>query len=133
MPKKDGAPGSADARPQEDRRISAGKLKKLMSECRSATADMDELRSGIGGKISAAVEKENLNKKMFGWIRQLDNMTPEKLAANLDDFNHMLDISGLNARAASAPRLRLDAQGEEEEDGEDKVVQHPAAARAAAE
>ena len=53
---------------------------------------------------------------MFGWIRQLDRMSPEKLNDNLADLEYMLDASGLNERAKNAQRLPIEDRGGAEEE-----------------
>lgn len=110
--------GTEAVRPSEvQQKISAPALKKLLKLLEAKQEKIDELTGEIGGEIAKIVEKKNVNKKMLGWIRQLNRMTPEKLADNLDDFNDMLDKSGLNDRAASAQRLPM---GGEESSAEEE-------------
>jgi len=97
------------------KRISPTAIKKLLKDLRSRQDDIDNISGQMGQAVAKATEKVNLNRKMFGWIRQLDRMPPEKLAVNIDDFMHMLDISGLNERAASAQRLPIESQEAEED------------------
>lgn len=105
--------------------ISKSKLLSLISSSRSAKNDVAEISGGLGSEIKEAVEKNHLNRKVFRQIVALDRMEPEKLKRWLEDFEHYLDISGLQARADSAPDLAL---GEE-----DNVKPFPAPTSVAAE
>jgi hypothetical protein len=102
------------------KRINAKACKALLKDLRSGQDDIDEVKGSMGGKVNAAIEKYNLNKKMFGWIRQFDRMTPERLADNYDDFLHLMDVSGLAERAKQAQRLALEEAPKDDEGGADK-------------
>ena len=96
-----------------EKRINAKAMKDLLKGYRSADSDIDQIRLRRDGVVDKIIEKFHVNTKMLGWIKQLDKMTPEKLADNLDDFLHMLDVSGLKDRADSAQRLPIeDGAGE---------------------
>lgn len=97
-----------------EKKISGAKLKALLKAQRSGQDDIDEIKGKMGKPVAEAVEKYNLNTKMFGWIKQLDRMAPERLADNIDDFLHMLDASGLSDRAKTAQRLPIEDGGEAE-------------------
>lgn len=109
------APAAAEA-PSESVRINSTQIKKLLSKLRGHQDNIDEQKGSMGGAVNAAVEKFNLNKKMFGWIRWLNKLSPEKLATNLDDLDQLLDVSGLNERAMSVPKLPLPTEGEAEKE-----------------
>lgn len=83
--------------------ISGVKLKQLLAADRRADHDIGELVGQRGEAIAQAVEKHNLNKRVYGIIKKLDRLPPEKLKIDLDDLEHMLDASGLRERAESAP------------------------------
>lgn len=95
--------------------ISEKKLRSLLASARSAQKDIDEIAGGIGSEIKQAVEKSHLHRKAFAVIKTLDRMEPEKLADFLDNFEHYLEISGLNERAKSVIGMDL-TSGEETED-----------------
>ena len=103
-----------------EKMISASKLKKLLKEQRAGQNDMDEIRGSMGNAIATAVEKDNLDKKMFGWLKQLDRMTPEKLAYHLPNLFYMIDASGIGDRAQQAQKLALEQPDEDEDKDEDK-------------
>lgn len=97
------------------KRISATKIKELLKETRGAQSEIDEISGEMGSSIKSAVETHGLNRKIFGWIRQLDRMEPEKLAMMLDDFDDYVIKAGLRARAKSAPSFdSANDQGEGE-------------------
>lgn len=109
---EDGDEGGSHAR-----QISATALKKLLSGGRSAKADADEVLGAHRAAIALAVENDNLHKGAFGWIKRLDRLENEAIAAWLHHFDRMAEISGLRKRAASVPDLGLEegAEGETEE------------------
>lgn len=98
-----------------EKNIPPKKLKELLNNLDRAQEDIDELRGGMGGVMTAAVEKYHLDKKMIGWIRQLRRLSAEKLADKLAKFNYYLDASGLSDKAKSAQRLPLDEEAGEAE------------------
>ena len=83
--------------------ISQSKLRSLMASARSTKADIAEIAGNFGEEVKAAVENNHLNRKVFRQITALDRMEPEKLKLWLEDFEHYLDISGLQARADFGP------------------------------
>jgi len=87
--------------------INQKKLRSLLSSARSARADISEIAGGMGEAIAKAVENDHLDRKAFNMVRALDKLEPDRLADVLENFEHYLDISGLNERAASAPRLPI--------------------------
>ncbi len=109
--------------------ITGKQLKALLAECRGYKNDMDEIAGNMGSAIKEAVDKKKLDKKMFNWVRQLDKMEPEKLAMHLANLDYYLDISGLIARAKTAPSFD-DSVGankdQNEQDADDDVAQDAA-------
>ena len=95
--------------------ISKTKFNKLLKSQRAAQGDMDEIRGNMGAEMKAAVEKDNLDKKMFGWVKQLDRMSPEKLAYHLPNLMLYIEHADLEKRAAEAPPLDM---SEGDSDGE---------------
>lgn len=91
------------ARPE--RAPSERKVKDLLRLNRTASENMDEIRSSLGGTMADAVENHGLHKKAFGWVKQLDKMSPEKIHDLMQHFGYYYDVSGIRARAESAPRL----------------------------
>jgi hypothetical protein len=128
------APESRQAKPSEVRQvISEKEMEDFLRACRTTKEDMDELRGAIGGKTNAIVEKYGHTKWALGVCRNLDRLSPEKLAIELDDLEHLLEVAGLNERAKSAPSMDF-AKGEDagEEDGKmpDNVQRFPGLAAA---
>lgn len=97
-----------------DRAPRPAKVKSLLALVRTATENMDEIRSSLGGTTADAVETHGLHKKAFGWIKQLDKMSPEKINDLMQHFAYYYEASGLKARAESAPRLPEATEGERE-------------------
>jgi hypothetical protein len=94
---------SERAKPRK--KITGKFFKDLLDSCRGHKADMDEINGMMGSDIKQAVETHGLNRKMFGWCRQLDRMEDDKISMHLDDFEHYLEISGINRRRRNAPSL----------------------------
>lgn len=93
--------------PAPERAPSRAKIRSLLTSSRSATENMNEIKDSLGGQISDAVENHGLQKKAFGWIKQLDRMSPEKISDVMTHFLYYFDVSGLRERAASAQRLPM--------------------------
>lgn len=134
MPRKKSSDDEQQEQPkprQQAAVISGGKLKRLMAAKRSTKKDMYELMGTLGQSIKDAVDNDHLDRKMFNWICQLDSMEPEKIAAHLDNFNYYLDVSGINKRAESVMRMKLDNTDDDAgEDDDTNVHTLPAAGRA---
>jgi hypothetical protein len=108
MAEKVGDDGTEQVTEREmQKQIPPKKFKELLNKLDQAEDDMEELRGGMGGAITAVTEKYHLDKQILGWIRKLRRMSPEKLADKLAHFEYLLDISGLSDRAKSAQRLGL--------------------------
>lgn len=112
--------------------ISGNKLKKLMASKRAATKDASEINGQIGSEIKSAIENDNLHRGAFSFICRLDRMEPEALRNFMDHFEYLYDASGLKKRADSVMRMPLE-DGEEGEEGDDKVTKFPGGQKQAAE
>ena len=117
------APDAEEQQAAAGKQIGARAFRALLKSCRQSKSEIEEISGAMGAEVKDAVEKFGLNRKAFGWIRQLDRMPPEKLAIFLDDFEHYLKISGLTRRAESAPSFDVDGGAEEEDSG--NVVAYP--------
>lgn len=109
-----------DSPTKEARVISASKLKSLLNSGAKMKEDVNTLTADHAAEVREAVEKFNLKKSPFGVVKKLWRMEAENLRDWLDSFNHMLDVSGLSEKAASAPPLPIgetDAEEEEQPDG----------------
>lgn len=98
-------------------------LKDLLKDVRAYEHDMQSSRGDMGQMIATAVEQKGLDRKVFGLIRKLDKLSPEKLAAWKETFEDYFVKAGLLSRAESAPRLALDKS----ENEADEEVQEEAA------
>lgn len=74
----------------------------LLTTARTADTNVEAIREGLA---AAAAAVPGLQRKAFGWIRQLDRMAAEDLHDFMGHFLRYYDVTGLAARAASAPRL----------------------------
>lgn len=96
--------------------ITKSVLNDILITDRKAKKAQGEIAGELGSKIASAVERFGTNRKALGIIRTLNRMEPEKIADFLDHFDYMLDISGIEERAAAVQRLPT---GEAAGDGED--------------
>lgn len=126
-PKKPPTPGrkaverpaeSDEVKPSDVRRtISERKLRELLSDNRTAQADIDEISGTMGSAVKQAVEKHHLHRRAFNIVKSLDRMEPEKLAECLDYVDDYLEKSGLRDRAAKVTRLQFgDASADDGDD-----------------
>jgi hypothetical protein len=88
----------------------ATRIVSLLRTNRTAAESMDEIRQSLGGTMADAVENHGLHKKAFGWVKQLDRMSPEKISDLLGHFLFYVQARANNApsildRALSAQRL----------------------------
>jgi hypothetical protein len=121
----------APAKPSEVKEmISQTKLMNLLKAGRTAKKDVAEINGRFGEAVANAVENHNLERKSFGWIRQLDAMEPEKIADVLDNFEYYLDVSGIQKRRESVMRMDLkEKPAADDADPEDtNVTKFPAPA-----
>ena len=102
--------------------LSANKVKALLRAADKMQEDVNTLTSDFAQEIKDA-KKQGIHKKAFGHLKTLNRMTPESLREYLHHFNHYMDVSGLNDRAASAPVLPM---GEEDADEEEQPDGNPA-------
>lgn len=105
---------------QEVAQTGERKLKQLLKTANESHKNMQEISGTLGQQIADAVENNHLHKKAFATLRSMDRMTPQKLADFWDTLQYYVDISGLGDRAASAPKLPMDA-GDDEDDVDDKT------------
>lgn len=66
-------------------------------------ADID-LTTDYAGKVKLA-QQNHLHKDAFNVIKKIFGWTPEKQADFLEHFDYMLEVTGIEERAASAPRF----------------------------
>lgn len=126
-PKASTAPKTEPAKPSEVRRmIPQPALRTLLNTCKRLSGKASEITGELGQEISTAANRHNFNRKAFNVIRMLDKMEPEKLADFVDEFAYMMDVSGLDKRAASVQRLDID-DGAKDGGDEDEVVEQPTA------
>ena len=96
----------------EGKAISGAKMKKLMALRRRTKQDVDTINGEFGSELKAAYEADNLHRGAANWIFRLDRLEPEALREWMDNFEYLLDVSGLKKRAESVMRMPL--EGEEE-------------------
>lgn len=104
--------------------ITKSVLNDILVTDKRVKKNQGELAGELGSKIASAVERFGTNRKALGIIRTLNRMEPEKIADFLDHFDYMLDISGIEERAAAVQRLPV---GEAADDGEDAGAENEAA------
>jgi hypothetical protein len=93
---------------------SVKKLKALLRVAEAAYKDSRSIAGGYGEQVARAVEHDHLHKQAFASVVREARMTPEKLAAFYDAQSYYRDVLGLDERAASAPRLPMAEEGEDE-------------------
>lgn len=96
--------------------ITKSVLGNILTLDKRTKRQQSELAGEIGSAVAKAVERFGTNRKALGIIRTLNRMEPEKLADFLDHFDYMLDISGLEDRAATVQRLPVGEAAEESEE-----------------
>lgn len=96
-------------------------LKKLRGIFRGMKNDIDEARGTYGAAVGEAVEKKHLHKRAWATALKEDRMEPEALAEYYDHLNHYRDELGLIERAESAPRLEVDGDRSEADDGDEEA------------
>lgn len=90
------------------RPISSGKLKEVLKARRQAREDRKSINDNLAAKVGEVVgDKLYLDRVMFPVVEKLFNMKDERLAYHYDNLMHMLDISGINDRAAKVGRLPI--------------------------
>lgn len=127
MAKKPAKPGTKPVKAPEPEQktgpvvqlTSAATIKSLLKSGRALKENLDDLTSAHAAEVREAVDKKHLNKKAFQMIKSLDRMTPEKLAATMEAFDHYYEVSGLEARAESAPRFEGTGVADGEKGGEE--------------
>lgn len=114
--RKDAEPAASDDTTMKV--IPAAKFKTLVRRLKSAESDKNEAVSAIGGVISAAVEKDHLDKRAFRLFRQLDRLEDNKLATTLAHFDYYRDIGGLDERAKAQGEMFKRPEAGDDESGE---------------
>lgn len=110
-------PAAEPTRPRvPERAPRPAKLKSLLALNRTAKENMNEIKDSLGGTMSDATENHGLHKKAFGWVKQLDGMSPEKINDLLTHFAYYIDVTGIEARGNSAQPHPALVEGEREED-----------------
>lgn len=111
--------------------IPAKVLNSILNKDKATKKEQSALSGELGQKIAEAVDRFGTNRKALSTVRMLNRMEPEKLADYLDHLDYMLDISGIEARAAAVQRLPLgenaapDAPADEHENDPDAKVSRP--------
>lgn len=112
-------PEKTEERPLTGARvISQNDLRNLLKSIKLAEGEKDEAVGIIREKIGFAVEKKNLNKVAFAYVRKFDKMEAEKLADLWDTLELYMEMTGLFDRIESVAKLPFDAPKEPQE-GED--------------
>lgn len=112
-------------KPSEVRQvISSKKLKEVLNAKKDLRSDVQGMNSTFGDMVKRITQKTPFSKKVLGFLSVLWDMTPERLALELEDLEHGLEASGLNAKAATAPTLGLGKEeaGEDDEDPQSSNV-----------
>jgi hypothetical protein len=127
---KDAEQQPAGEQPQEKilATISKRKLDNLLRVCRTGGKDIASINGTIREEIGNAKRNDHLHTGAFAMIRKLDKLEPQELANFMDYFDHYYDVSGLHARAESAPRMQFgpgEQTGGEEGDEEGEVNEPP--------
>lgn len=109
--------------------ITKSVLNGILATDKRTKKAQSELAGEIGQKVADAVERFGTNRKALSVIRSLNRMEPEKLAEFLDHLDYMLDISGLEERAATVQRLPMgddlgdaEQQDEVEDEGDGRTA-----------
>lgn len=134
--KKPEPEATEQVKPSEVRQvISSKKLKEVLNAKKDLRSDVQGMNSTFGDMVKRITQKTPFSKKVLGFLSVLWDMTPERLALELEDLEHGLEASGLNAKAATAPTLGLGKEEEtdEEEPASTNVRGFPNRASAAAE
>lgn len=92
-------------RTTEAKIIGKDDLNSLIKRCNSATNKLDDAKTDLSELISAAVEKKNLHKGAFGWVRRLKRMDPVKLYAWLQNFDAYREHLALDDLAGESLEL----------------------------
>ena len=113
---KNGQPtddATEQTRPSETRQmIPAKKLRELLKTMATGRKQQVKLAGEVGSEIKTAIERYGCNRKVLAVIHKLDMMENEDIANFLDEFEYMLDASGIGKRAESAPRFEQMSGGE---------------------
>lgn len=91
------------------RPVNAPALKAILKERESASANRTDINKKLRDFIRDRLgDKVYLDRIMLGVVEKLWRMEDDaKVAYHLDNLLHMLDVSGVNARAEKVARLPL--------------------------
>lgn len=82
--------------------------KKIVNDLLKAAREKKESdvdsATDYAGKVKLA-QSNHLNKDAFNVIKKIAGWTPEKQADFIEHFDYMLEVTGIEARAQSAPRF----------------------------
>jgi hypothetical protein len=98
---------------QAARKKSAARLKALIKAGDDAKTQTSEINGAFGSRVNEAVDKHGLDKTAFRIVRQLNRLSPEKLNSTLPNLLAYIDDLELEDKAASAPGLGIEGEGEE--------------------
>jgi len=105
-----------------DARMTPGTfLKSLLAECRGFAKNAESHIGSMRERIAYGKEKKNLNTGVFGWLRKMDRMEPEKASEWHYTYLAYLESSGILAKIDAVERLPLGdkpSTGDEDTDGE---------------
>lgn len=94
--------------------IPAKKLKELLKTMATGRKQQVKLAGEVGSEVKTAIERYGCNRKVLRLIYMLDGMENEDIADFLDEFEYMLDASGIEKRAESAPGFEKMRPGTDE-------------------
>lgn len=108
--------GTEQVTESETRKMIPGKkLKELLRTMADGKRKQVQIAGNVGSEVKTAIERYGCNRKVLAVIHKLDMMENEDIADFLDEFNYMLDASGIEKRAESAPRFEQMSAGAEDE------------------
>ena len=85
--------------------IPAKQLKSLLKAMATCKKQQTQIAGELGSEIKTAIERYGCNRKVLRLVHTLDRLENEQIADFLDEFNYMLEASGVGKRAESAPRF----------------------------
>lgn len=88
--------------------IATDRLMTLLKRQRRQSEEVKEISGAMGDDVKKHADDHHLHKQAFAWIKKLDKMTAEKCREHLYHFNHMLQATGIQKKADSAPLLPLE-------------------------
>lgn len=122
--KKGGAPlppkdKAAKVRPGDvEQLINAKQLRSLLASDDTHKEEIDGVVGSLREKIAYAVKHHHLDKKAYGYTKQFNRMSAEKLADLWPRLLAYMDMAGLMERIDSVERLPLGDDAETEDETE---------------